>query len=82
MRVPHPNANGAILIEYKALRYVVSSTAEAETASIFHNVQVVIPIWYILEQLEYSQPPTLIKTDNSIASGFVNNNIHQKRSKS
>ena len=30
--------NGAILVEYKVLKYVVSSSAEAKTAGIFHNV--------------------------------------------
>ena len=36
--------NRAILIECKALYHVVSSSAEAETASIFHNAQIIIPI--------------------------------------
>ena len=29
----------------------------------------------------HEQPPTPIKTDNTTAQGFVNKNIHQKRSK-
>ena len=81
-RVPHPSINGAILVECKALKHVVSSAAEAETAGIFHNAQVAVPIRYILESLGHQQPPTPIKTDNSTASGFINNNIHQKKSKS
>ena len=43
VKVLHPNVNRAILIEYKALRHVVSSAAEADTAGIFHNAQVAIP---------------------------------------
>ena len=82
IRVKHPDINGAILVECKALRHVVSSAAEAETAGVFHNAQVAIPIRYILQQLGHPQPPTPIKTDNSTATGFVHNNIHQKRSKS
>jgi len=81
-RVPHPTINGAILVECKTLKHVVSSAAEAETAGIFHNAQIAVPIRYILDKLGHRQPPTPIKTDNSTASGFVHNNIHQKRSKS
>ena len=33
----HPKLNGAILVECKTLRHVVSSSAEAEVAGIFHN---------------------------------------------
>ena len=82
VRVPHPTINGAILVECKTLKHVVSSAAEAETAGVFHNAQKAIPIRYILEQLGHLQPPTPLKTDNSTALGFVKNNIHQKRSKS
>ena len=71
-----------ILVECKALRHVISLAIEAETARIFHNAQVAIPIQYILEQLGYQQPLTPIKTNNSTASGFINNNIYQKHSKS
>ena len=74
--------NGALLVECKALRHVVASSAEAETAGIFHNAQVAVPIRYMLEQLGHAQPPTRIKTDNATASGFVHDNITQKRSKS
>ena len=81
-QVEHPDINRAILVECKTIRYVVSSAAEAETVGIFHNAQVVIPIRYILQQLGHPQPPTPIKTDNSIATGFIHNNIHQKKSKS
>jgi hypothetical protein len=81
-RVPHPTINGAMLVECKALKHVVSSASEAETAGVFHNAQVAVPTRHILEQLGHRQPPTPIKTDNSTASGFVHNNIHQKKSKS
>jgi hypothetical protein len=77
----HPTLNGAILVECKTLRHVVSSAAEAETGGLFQNAQVAIPIRHILEALGHPRPPTLIKTDNSTANGFVHDNIHQKRSK-
>ena len=43
----HPTAtstNGAIHIECKTLRHVVASSAEAETAGVFHNAQIAIPL--------------------------------------
>ena len=64
------------------MRHVVASSAEAEVAGIFHNAQTAISICTILEALGHPQPPTPIKTDNSTAQGFVNDNINQKRSKS
>ena len=79
---PHPELNGAILIECKTLRHVVASAAEAETGGIFHNAQMAIPIRTILEAIDHPQPPTPITTDNSTATGFVYNNINQKKSKS
>ena len=81
-RVPQPTINGAIIVECKTLKHVVSSAAEAETAGVFYNAQKAIPIRCVLEKLGHHQPPTPLKTDNSTALGFVHNNIHQKRSKS
>ena len=78
----HPKMNGAILVECKTLRHVVLASAEAEVAESFHNAGVALPIWHMLEALNHPQPPTLLKTDNSTATGFICNNIHQKRSKS
>ena len=70
------------MVECKTLRHVVSSEAEAEIGGIFHNAQVAIPIRTLLRKLNHPQPPTLIKTDNARACGFIHDNIHQKRSKS
>ena len=33
-------------------------------------------------EMQKTQPPTPIKTDNATANGFIHDNIHQKRSKS
>ena len=77
-----PMLNGAIHVECKTLRHVVSSAAEAETAGVYHNATVALPIRVVLQALNHPQPPTPIKTDNSTANGFIHDNIHQKRSKS
>ena len=78
----HPTLNGAILVECKTLRHVVSSSAKAEVAGIFHNATTAIPIRHMLQALNHPQPPTPIKTDNSTALGFIHNNIHTKCFKS
>ena len=39
-----PKLNGYIHVEYKTLKYVVSSAPEAEVGGIFHNSQVAILI--------------------------------------
>ena len=77
----HPKLNGAVLVECKTLKHVVSSSTESEVAGIYHNAGVSILIRHILEELNHPQPPTPLKTDNSTATGFVYKNIHQKRSK-
>ena len=77
-----PTINGAIHIECKILRHVVSSTAEAKVGSVFHNYQIAIPIRTLLHTLNHPQPPNPAKKDNSTDVGFVHENIHQKRSKS
>ena len=69
-------------MECKTLKHVVASAAEAEIAGIFHSAQTSIPIQRILRALGHTQPVTPIKTDNSTASGFIHDNIQQKRSKS
>ena len=77
-----PPPNGPIHVEYRTLRHVVASAAEAETAGVFHNAQTIIPIRRILLALNHPQPPTPLKSDNSTTIGFIHDNIHQRRSKS
>ena len=74
--------NGEILIECKTIRHVVLSSAEAETNGVFQNAKTAIALRRLLIALGHPQPPTTIRTDNSTTTGFVNNNIQMKRSKS
>ena len=76
----HPKLNGAILVECKTLHNVVSSSAESEVAGIYHNAGIAIPIRQTLQDLNHPQPPTPLKTDNLTATGFVYDNIQEKRS--
>ena len=81
--VPHRSLyNGAIHIECRTLRHVVSSAAEAETNGVFQNAKIALPICHILNEIGHPQPPTTIYTDNSTTSGFCQNNIQLKKSKS
>ena len=73
--------NMPILVILKMLRYIISSGVEAETTSIFINAQITLPIRHILEYLSHPQLLTLIKSNNSITTGFINNNMYQKYSK-
>ena len=68
-------------MECQQLRHIVASSAEAETAGLFHNAQTALPICQTLEALGHKQQPTPIPTDNSTASCFVHNNIQVKRQK-
>ena len=80
-KIPHSTINSSILVECRELKHVVSSSTKGETTRVFHNTQITISICYILKKLNYSQLPTPIKTDNSIAIDFVHKNISQKSSK-
>ena len=74
--------NGAIHIECRTIKHVVSSAAEAETNATFNNAKIAVPLRHVLIAMGHPQPPTLISTDNSTCEGFVNNNIQLKKSKS
>ena len=59
----------------------MTSAAEAETQTVYHNGKIVIPIRKTLQEMGHPQPPTPIKTDNSTACGILNSSMRQKRSK-
>ena len=73
--------NGAILIEYRTLRSVVTSAAEAETHGVFHNAKAGLPIQNLLQSMDNPQKLFLIKTDNPTSDGYVNKNMQMKKSK-
>ena len=74
--------NGPLLIECKTLRHMVSSAAEAETNGVFHNAKLAVSLRNILKLMGHPQPSTTIYTDNTTTTGFANNNMQMKRSKS
>ena len=74
--------NGAVLIECKTIRHVVSSAVEAETKGVFENAKKVIAMRHLLTDMGHPQKQTIINTDNTTTVGFVNKNIQLKKSKS
>ena len=77
-----PAPNGPILVKCPTLDHVVASAAKAEAGGLFYNGQAIIPICLALIELGHPQPPTLLKTNNSMATGFVHKSMLQNRSKS
>ena len=79
----HPQtSNQWYVVECKTVRNVMISAAESKTCGIFHNCQNVIQIRIKLGEMGHPQPPTPVKTNNTIALGYIESNIRQKRSKS
>ena len=60
----NPKINATIQVECKTLRHVVSSSAGAEVAGIFHNATMALTMHHMLAALGHPQPPTPLKTDN------------------
>ena len=57
--------NVPILVECSTLKHVVASSAECETAGVFHNAKIAFPIQYILNEIGHKQPSTLLIMDNN-----------------
>ena len=74
----HPKSKDLILTECTTLRNVMSSAAEAEVGTIHHNGKAAMPVRTALDEMGYPQGPTLVKTDNNTADGFLNKKIKQK----
>ena len=68
--------NDAILTQCATIQRVMSSAAEAETAQVFNNTRVAIPIRRTLEEMNHSRKgPTYLKTDNQLSEGFAKSTI-------
>jgi hypothetical protein len=78
---PAPADNGAIDVLCQIMRPVLSSAAEAELGALFLNAKHACPLRIALDELGHPQPATPMQTDNTTATGIVNDNIRQKRSK-
>jgi hypothetical protein len=65
----------------KIIKNVMASASEAEVAGIYINAREAVPMQKALIEMGHPQPATPMKTDNSTATGILNNTIKQKRSK-
>jgi hypothetical protein len=69
------------LIISKVLKSVMFLAAEAEIGAVFTNAKEGAVLRTVLEELEHSQPPAPMETDNTTATGYRNGTIKQKRTK-
>ena len=79
-----PRLNGALDVDCKTIRRVVTSAAESETEGIFSATQKSIPLRRLLIEIGHPQPinGTPIKTDNLTAKGILSKLIKPAKSKS
>ena len=73
--------NGPVHIIAKVIKAVMSAASEAECGAAFINAQDAVPTRITLEELNWKQPPTPLKTDNNTASGIMNKTVKQRKSK-
>jgi hypothetical protein len=76
-----PRFNGAVLSIAQIIKFVMASAAEAELAALFITAREMIPHRQTLINMGWPQPKSPIQTDNSTASGVVNNTNVPCRSK-
>jgi len=78
---PIPRQNGPILTMSQIIKFVMASAAEAELAALYNTAREMVPIRNALEEMGWKQPKSPIQTDNSTATGFINDTIIQRRIK-
>ena len=78
---PVPRNNGPVLSISQIIRFVMASAAEAELAALYITAREMVPLQNALEEMGWPQPKSPIQTDNSTATGFINNTIIQRRIK-
>ena len=59
----------------------MSSTAEAKIGALYINSQKGVEERNILKEMEHTQPPTPIQTDNLTADGIINLRVQPKHTK-
>ena len=79
--IPEPKLNGPFLTECVTFRNVMSSAAETECGTVFHNNKASIPVRTAAVEMGHPQGSLPMKTDNNTAEYFLNEKIKKKRSK-
>ena len=84
-RKPRDNApirlNGAIYTLCNIMKFVASSTAEAELGALFMNAKEGLIIRPTLKEMGHPQPPTPMHCDNSTAADIANGSVKRHRSR-
>ena len=78
---PFPCFKGAILSIAQIIKFSMASAAEAERAVLFIAAHKMIPHCQTLIDMGWPQPKSPLQTDNSTASGVINNTIVPMRIK-
>lgn len=73
--------NRPIVVVTRILKMVVASAVELEVDALYHNTIEIIPISVPADVLGHTQPVTPLQTDNSMATGIMNESSKQRRSK-
>ena len=76
-----PSLNVPIHVECTTMRSFLASAMESELGALFVNCQRGTETRMALIEMGHAQPPTPAVTDNATGDGFVNDNIHQRRSR-
>jgi hypothetical protein len=63
------------------IKFVMASAAEAKLAALYNTAREMVPLRNALEEMGWKQPKSPIQTDNSTATGFINDTIIQRRIK-
>ena len=79
---PIPRWNEPVLSISRVIKFVMTSTAEAELGALYITAQKMVPTRQTFIEMGWPQPPTPIQTDNTTAKGVVNNTIVAKKWKS
>eukprot|EP00804_Cyclotella_cryptica_P026588 CCRYP_014016-RE/>CCRYP_014016-RE protein AED:0.30 eAED:0.32 QI:0/0/0/1/0/0/2/0/287 len=78
---PTPRHSMPVLMISQIIKYIMASAAEAKLMALYITARELIPLCNALEEMGWQQPKTPIQTDNSTATGFVNETIIQQRIK-
>jgi hypothetical protein len=73
---PFPHFNSAVLSIAQIIKFVMASAAESELAALFITAHEMIPHHQtLIDIMGWPQPKSPIQTNNSTASGVVNNTM-------
>ena len=78
---PVPTRYGTVLTVAQIIKFVMSSSSEAEIAGLFICTKAMVQINQTLIEMVWPQPKSPIQCDNSTAVGFANDTIIQRKTK-